>query len=730
MHRQILTAALLALLALVAACSDDGTTPPDGNDVTDDSDSGIVVIDPDADVAEDDVRDVEDDVEPDVAEDADATPDVDVRPPDIGEDTADIDAGCGGVTGCECINGNDCLSGWCVPTDRGPAVCSELCDEGACPTGFDCRWREDQNDVRVQLCVARALRFCRPCTRDDDCGIDGACLAMDDGSFCAPACGPNGLCAAGSRCGPISEADRRRVCQPPANRCIGCTDLDSDGYIATGQCGGLDCADNDPNVNPAAPELCNDADDDCDSAMDEAFDLGSDRNNCGACGVSCPQTTGSTVCIDGACAVTACNPGRTDCNFDGSDGCEISTSGTNGCGVCPGPDNILHGNPCGMCGSGTWQCSAGTRTCVGDLGNDARNACGGCAEFELEPGEDCGTCGSGTVVCSTPETTRCANDLGDAARNGCGGCTELEGPPGAGCGTCGSGEYACSGTDRVVCLDDEGDGARNACGGCAPLEGAPGSPCGACDSGTYACDGGDALFCIGEQPGLLNACGGCDVLSQTPGTTCGECGDGVYGCSGLNEVTCQGATIPGPDGCPDPLCEGRDEGRLGDACTDGNDCCNGNCAIFAPRDGVCSQTCSRYTACNTDESPVELFCALGEPRTCAPNDYNTPCTSGTQCAGSVCLQSGPGDGGCSWRCEQQSDCAGNMVCGRFGAEPDLIRACTTIGGDCTTGEDCRSGVCLTGTGAGYCTAQCTVARDCPAGYSCSAGTGGEMLCRR
>ncbi len=61
------------------------------------------------------------------------------------------------------------------------------------------------------------------------------------------------------------------------------------------QCG--DCNDDEPDIYPDAPEICNGLDDDCDGATDEDFDLQTDPQNCGFCGNECP----SGVCSGGAC---------------------------------------------------------------------------------------------------------------------------------------------------------------------------------------------------------------------------------------------------------------------------------------------------------------------------------------------------------------------------------------------------------------------------------------------
>ena len=60
----------------------------------------------------------------------------------------------------------------------------------------------------------------------------------------------------------------------------GCADADGDGF-ASADCGGTDCADGDPAVNPDAEDICGDGiDQDC-SGDDE--DCGRPKGGCG-CG--------------------------------------------------------------------------------------------------------------------------------------------------------------------------------------------------------------------------------------------------------------------------------------------------------------------------------------------------------------------------------------------------------------------------------------------------------------
>jgi len=67
------------------------------------------------------------------------------------------------------------------------------------------------------------------------------------------------------------DASDTRPAKPPRDagrRDVPCTDDDHDGF-GTGCARGPDCDDGDPRVHPAGLEVCNGADDDCDSLTDE-----------------------------------------------------------------------------------------------------------------------------------------------------------------------------------------------------------------------------------------------------------------------------------------------------------------------------------------------------------------------------------------------------------------------------------------------------------------------------
>jgi len=91
-----------------------------------------------------------------------------------------------------------------------------------------------------------------------------------------------------------------------------CGDADGDGFNDA-SCGGNDCDDSDPNVNPGAAEVCDDGvDNDCDGLIDEGCS-------------SCPDSDGDGY-EDASCGGTDCddenffvNPGATEDCGDGID---------------------------------------------------------------------------------------------------------------------------------------------------------------------------------------------------------------------------------------------------------------------------------------------------------------------------------------------------------------------------------------------------------------------------
>lgn len=181
--------------------------------------------------------------------------------------------------------------GSCEPyldTCNNNAVCEPVlgetcssCADCSCPSPDVCRYDDTCGAACGNgICDSSIGETCSNCAADcvtelvcDD-GIDDNCNGLVDCSD--PNCATNTACSGGGYCGD-GQINGNEQCERDSDcasglTCISCScvdcDLDNDGYQGP-QCGGDDCDDDNPTINPGASESCSDGkDNNCDGLTD------------------------------------------------------------------------------------------------------------------------------------------------------------------------------------------------------------------------------------------------------------------------------------------------------------------------------------------------------------------------------------------------------------------------------------------------------------------------------
>ena len=151
------------------------------------------------------------------------------------------------------------------------------------------------------------------CTPNADTGGVEVCNGLDDdcdGYIDQGDPGGGGECYAQPGCweGVDGEEDGcHEPCVPGVWKCVN---------------GGIRCTAL-PGAYVPTLEICDYVDNNCNGQIDEGFPLLTDKNNCGACGVTCEMDNAIGGCINGQCVIEQCLAGYRDKNGDPTDGCEI-----------------------------------------------------------------------------------------------------------------------------------------------------------------------------------------------------------------------------------------------------------------------------------------------------------------------------------------------------------------------------------------------------------------------
>lgn len=508
------------------------------------------------------------------------------------------------------------------------------------------------------------------------------------------------------------------------------------GYVARGG----DCNDGDPAISPAAREVCDGRDQDCDSAVDEVpaqstcalanatsacfggrcrvdeclpgFEDcdGTDTNgcetridepaSCGSCGNDCGrlfEVSSASCAMSGAsfeCRIDACRAGYADCNGFAGDGCEVDTRFDMGnCGGC--------GVSCSGGPGGRAECNAGVCSLIcdpgfGDCDGVAANGC----EARLDTTSACGACGASCTPGPGVASARCGPDPFGGFR------CEVD--------ACVAGREDCDGDPTNGCeVDTDGDVFNcGGCGfGCGPDNVCSGGVCalGACPPGRDDCNAFAGDGCETElttDPGNCGACGNfCGPSSNCVSGAC-ACVSGASDCNMAPSDGCEVFTASDPSNC----------GACGNVCPPDNFCSAGSCVLgtcppdhadcnMDPMDGceVFTDTdSSNCGACGNACGPSS-FCDFGGC-VCDLDFEDCDMAPGNGCE--VNVRSDPMNcGGCGFACGMGAACV-DRAC---------VTMCTGSAGDCDGMPGCETDLDTDPSNCGGCGVSCGAAGACIAG---------------
>ena len=558
-----------------------------------------------------------------------AGPDCDDTNPHFAADCPDCAAAV--AANCPCAPGTE--QAYCF---EGP---KEAAGVGTCTLGvrlcIDGYWSECSGDIapEPEVCdgldndcdgTADDLEGCNdppPCTDEDGDGYGAGCPKGDDCDDTNPKLGatcPNCAAAVATGCacknpgqtsmcytGP-TETLSQGSCKPGERAC-------ADGYWT--ECLGQTLP---------TPEICDDADNDCDGTADEGLadcikpedciDVDQDGH-----GEGCPK---GADCDDGNPNFWAECP---NCMVEAAKGCPCAEAGKTT--LCYSGDKSLIGK--GICASGGRTCEGGYWSgCVAEV-LPAAESCNGLDD-------DCdGSVDEGLPGCVAPPD--CTDDDGDGYGQGC-----------------------AKGSD----CNDGNPNFTTDCPDCAQAN-HPGCPCTNAGQQTFCYSGDQSLVGKGVCKAGKRICGG-GYWSEC----LGEVLPSGEQCDDLDN-DCNGTVDEGVPGCVKPPdCKDQDGDGYGEGCAKGPDCDDKN-PNFTTTCKSCAE--ANYTGCPCGALGQTQLCYAGDPALIGIGD----CTAGeracmggfwTECLGEVLPTNETCDG-------FDNDCDGKVDEGVLGECGDCNQLC-------------------------------------------------------
>jgi len=289
--------------------------------------------------------------------------------------------------------GEECDDGNTVNTD----ACLNTCVDASCGDGYTWTGREQCDTTTPRVCASSCgssgTQACTDCSwaagctapgeecngTDDDCDTacdNGFACCAGTGGTCTTGCGSSGTRLCSAICG-------WSACTPPTELCNGadddCDTVRDDGFpcvagavtpcaTTCSSAGTRTCsAACTPGACVAPAEACNGLDDDCDTACDNGFACCAGTTT--ACTTAC-GTAGVRVCSSSCVAGTSCCAASDICGNLCDDDCDTSVDeGCTSCPPCSGATEIT-----GVGGRLTGTLTPGAGTTSGSCGGTGAEA--------------------------------------------------------------------------------------------------------------------------------------------------------------------------------------------------------------------------------------------------------------------------------------------------------------------------------------------------------------------